>query len=454
MSEGFPPPVGANSHRRVLGETNPCLPVRAPGSEPEGEPPSTSFRSQGESEHQQGGADHYCRVAFTQPVEQVRHSIKPLSARREPRRLVGRTVVGRADEGAKNQPPPAFGWSATGWLHRRAMPYPSLTGCHETNTCSLARAKSVCKPQTRDCTVALPRSRVAAMLRTMASPTRAKRHLGRFLLRLRIAAGMTAAQVAAVLKTTDSTVSRYEKGEVLPVWSTVLNLVNLYKGDEAAHSEASRLFEIARDEPKAARLPGGTPKEFRGLIRAEIDGYRERTVEPIVAPGLVQVPEYTEALFAVGHRFHDPDSTPDDGISVRRRRQNRLTGDDPLELHAILDETVVRRCVGGPDVMTKQLTHILDLIEQPNVTIQVVKHDAGAYGLSNGGCIIVDFPQDEYEDASSGVYLEYPAGGKWIEEPTDVQRFTAMFEDAVRVALTPVDTAKFLQERLGALKKQ
>jgi transcriptional regulator with XRE-family HTH domain len=287
----------------------------------------------------------------------------------------------------------------------------------------------------------------------MTAPTRAKRRLGALLLELRGRTGKSTVEVAEHLKTANSSVSRYESGLVLPVWSTVLNLVNLYGGSAAEITTASQLWEDAKDEAPPVRLPAGTPKSFRRLVNAEREAKSVRTLAPIVMPGLLQGEPYAQALFAAGHRFHDPDSRVDGAINVRLARQQRLEEKDPIPLafHAVLDEGVIRRQVGGPAVMRKQLLHVLMLIERPNVTVQVVPFEVGAYGLSAGGCVIVDYPGD---DDPPGVYLEYPAGGAWVENVDDVQRFTTMFDDAVLTALTPADTVELIHQQIRALENR
>ena len=47
-------------------------------------------------------------------------------------------------------------------------------------------------------------------------------------------------------------------------------------------------------------------------------------------------------------------------IAVRAARQERLTADDPPECWAVLNEAVIRRVVGGADVMRAQLDHIAE----------------------------------------------------------------------------------------------
>lgn len=288
------------------------------------------------------------------------------------------------------------------------------------------------------------------MLRRMAAPTRAKRRLGAFLLDLRTAARKTTLDVALHLKTSDSTVSRYESGHVLPVWSTVLNLINLYGGSAEDLTQASRLWEDARDEAPPVRMPASTPKSFRRLVNAEREATAIHAYGPIVWPALLQRPPYASALIEAGLSFHGhADRGASDAVNVRMNRQKLLERAD-LEYHVIVDEAVIRRVVGGPEIAHQQIEHVMNLMERPNVTVGVVPFSAGAYGLSNGPYVIVDHPGATADEPGS-VYLEYPAGGAWVENGVDVKRFTTMFQET-SAALDPSTTVDLLHSQLRALE--
>ncbi|WP_414639235.1 DUF397 domain-containing protein [Actinophytocola sp.] len=112
-----------------------------------------------------------------------------------------------------------------------------------------------------------------------------------------------------------------------------------------------------------------------------------------------------------GRQFHASERT-ERYVSARMSRQARLTGPSPLKLHALIDEAVVRRVVGSPQVMAEQLDHLLDMGKRDNVTIQVVPFDVGAYGTMSGAIMIIGYPGD---DDLPAVYLEHAAGGVWVE---------------------------------------
>ena len=288
-------------------------------------------------------------------------------------------------------------------------------------------------------------------LRRVAARTRAKRRLGAFLAQHRKATGRTGLSIAQELKLSDATLSRYESGEVLPAWATVLMLLGVYGAGPEDKKPAEELWDAAKDEPAPVRLPAGTPKSFRRLVNAEREGEQEWAMEPYTIPGLLQTEAYTRALVEAAYCFNDPVSRLETVIATRAGRQLRLEGADPLVVHTLIDEAAIMRVVGGADVMREQLEHLLTLSERPHVTLQVVPFDVSAYGTMSGPCIIIKYPEPE---ENPGVYLEYPAGGAWVDDVDDVRRFTTMFDAVAALALPPDSTVELIQRRIRALTER
>ena len=282
----------------------------------------------------------------------------------------------------------------------------------------------------------------------MAAPTRAKRRLGAFLLKLRTEADVTTLSAAAELRTVATTVNRYESGHVLPVWSSTVNMLRLYGASDKEIDTALKLWEEAKEEPKPVRLPAGTPPSFRRLANAEREAGWIKTLVSWPIPGLLQSEGYLRALLAAAHWLQDPRARVEALVTARLSRQQNLQDPDGLHLHAIIDESVILRNVGGPSVMLEQLRHLLAAGERPNITIQVMPLAVGAYGSMSGACTIVGYPSND----EAGVYLEYPAGGAWVDDEDDVRRFTAMFDDASEAALPWVGTAKLIQQQIRAIE--
>ncbi|WFE30356.1 helix-turn-helix transcriptional regulator [Solwaraspora sp. WMMD791] len=135
----------------------------------------------------------------------------------------------------------------------------------------------------------------------------------------------------------------------------------------------------------------------------ESSASRIRQFEPLLIPGLLQTEEYARAII----RAYSPPSRSDRDIErilqARMERQELLTRDDPPEISCLMDEAAVRRAVGKPGVMVRQLQKLKDLNAQPNISIQIVRFSAGEHPGMQGPFSILDFPDPADDDL---VYLE------------------------------------------------
>jgi hypothetical protein len=107
-------------------------------------------------------------------------------------------------------------------------------------------------------------------------------------------------------------------------------------------------------------------------------------------PGLLQTEPYARALYAtrVGLSSEDIDAL----VAARLARQNVLAGEAPPMLWVILDEAVLRRPVGGSDVMAEQVRLLHEAARRPRVRIEVIPATTGAHDGLSGAFIIADLP--------------------------------------------------------------
>lgn len=262
---------------------------------------------------------------------------------------------------------------------------------------------------------------------------------------------MTLAEtVAELLRVDAATVSRYETGYLRPSWPAVQAMLQMYGGTDEDRARALELWEDAGQRATRLTVPVGSSKEFRAFLRAESEADTMRVLAPLVVHGLLQTPAYARAVHDSAHRFRDPEGEVERYVSARLSRQKRLEGPEALQIHALLDESVIRRAVGGPEVMAEQLQHLLALSGRDNIKLQVIPFGAGAYGTMSGGCSIIGYREKEYTPA---VYVEHSAGGAWVEDEADVRRFLAMYDDTVEAALEPDASAELIRSQLGVLKE-
>ncbi|MFD0356775.1 helix-turn-helix domain-containing protein [Streptomyces sp. NPDC127110] len=97
-----------------------------------------------------------------------------------------------------------------------------------------------------------------------------------------------------------------------------------------------------------------------------------------IIPGLLQTPEYAEALTRgdVRRGAITPEQA-EERVSFLARRQAALARARPPMLLVVMDESCIRRPVGGPRVMDAQLAHLVEFAELPNTVLQVAPFEIG-----------------------------------------------------------------------------
>ncbi|PPK67637.1 helix-turn-helix transcriptional regulator [Actinokineospora auranticolor] len=270
------------------------------------------------------------------------------------------------------------------------------------------------------------------------SPTVRRRRLAAELRRFREAAELTIDEVGEKLECSASKISRIETGHVGVTPRDVRDMLELY-GIEEARREA--LVQLARE----ARQKGwwhSYNEVFTGsFVGLEADASFLHTHQALLIPGLLQIEEYTRAVI----RAIRPDAEPAEvDLRVRGRlaRQRLLTDPHPPDYWAVLDEAVLHRVTGGPEVMRAQLARLVEASTLPNVTIQVVPFGTGAHAGMETPFLILGFPEQADPDV---VYVENTTTGVYLEQPSDVRRYTLMFDHLRASALGPDDTVALIQ---------
>ncbi|HEV7931119.1 MAG TPA: DUF5753 domain-containing protein, partial [Actinomadura sp.] len=159
--------------------------------------------------------------------------------------------------------------------------------------------------------------------------------------------------------------------------------------------------------------------------------------ELFVIPGLLQRPGYARAILEAGY----PTSLDIDArVNARLERQQLLTRDDPPMFVAVMDETTLRRPMGGPKVMHDQLMHLVEISERPNIVLHIVPYEVGAYAGLTGPFVIALLDGDEI------VYQDAALSGHVIENPHDVAIFKRMWEALRSDALPRTASLKLIME--------
>jgi len=278
-------------------------------------------------------------------------------------------------------------------------------------------------------------------------PAKRKSRLGKRLRELREKAGKDSASVEARLRCSQAKVSRIERGATLIKLGELEILLAFYEVDDSTRSAVLAMWEDAKQPSKKVEGLSELPRRMQTVVKLQNEATTIRYLQPLVVPGLLQIEDYATAIHEADEFV--PDDSVDRSVAVRLRRQQILDDPNPPRFHVVLDESVIRRVVGGHDVMTRQLLHLIHLNGRDNITIQVHPFEAGPYGTMSGQVMILEFPDDE--DPSS-VYLEYPAGGEWVEDPASVAGFQAVFDRAARASLSASGTNEFISAHIAELR--
>lgn len=270
------------------------------------------------------------------------------------------------------------------------------------------------------------------------SPTFVRFQLGAQLRRLRDEAKVPTEQAADAIEVTASTLRRIESGKVGIKGPALNALLDKYRVDDPELRET--LLSMAR-EGKARgwwAKYSDLPPVYRQYIGLESAADEMQNFETIVVPGLLQTEAYARAMTSSGARKPTPEAV-EQRVVVRLERQ-KLIVEGRLQFVAVMDEAVLHRQIGGPEVMRDQLTTMLDLAKLRNVTLQVIPFKEGAYASMLSSFAILNFPT-----GPSVVYIEGLTGDLYAEGD-DVQRCANVFSELRSSALSPTSSTAMIKK--------
>lgn len=277
-----------------------------------------------------------------------------------------------------------------------------------------------------------------------SSPTVWRRWLALELVRLRQENGLDQKDVAKALRCTVGKVSYYEQA-VRPVVPRDLDevLLPLYKVPQER-------WPVYLDAARNARQKGwwesyGTdtvPGWLSLYVGLEQGAAQLRAYEAQFVPGLLQTEAYAEAVVRRGTAELTEDQVAR-RIRLRTERQAALVREpDPLRLWAVLDEAVLRRVVGSPEIMREQLHHLATAAEKAKITIQVLPFEHGAHPGMKGPFTIFGFP---WAADPGVVYIEHRCGAFYLEQPLEIEAHTVAFEHLCAQALSPEESITMIR---------
>ncbi|MBG0822825.1 helix-turn-helix domain-containing protein [Planomonospora sp. ID91781] len=265
--------------------------------------------------------------------------------------------------------------------------------------------------------------------------------LGAQLRRLREARHITLEQAGRTIRASHSKISRMELGRVGFRIRDVADLLTLYGVlDEGERGALLGLVEQANQPGWWHNYGDVLPSWFETYVGLEESASVIRNYEVQFVPGLLQSEDYARAVIRLGHADAS-EAELRRRVGLRTARQRLLRASEPPHLWAVLDEAVLRRPLGGPEVMRGQIDHILDAIELPNVTVQIAPFSIGGHAAAGGPFSILRFAQPDLPDI---VYMEQLTSAVYLEKRDEVERYLEVMERLCIAAEPASETAAIL----------
>ncbi|MFJ2955388.1 helix-turn-helix transcriptional regulator [Streptomyces sp. NBC_00669] len=242
-------------------------------------------------------------------------------------------------------------------------------------------------------------------------------------------AGLTLMELAGLCMYEQSYLHRLERGQRLGTLEAATALDKVY----GTGTLLVKLWHLAKREAK--------DKPFLGLAPLEADAVSVQEYAVSAVPYLLQTRAYAEEQLRTARPHSIKQLSAQ--VTERLKRQDRLTGPNPVHYRALIDEAVLRRGARDPQTWTGQLEHLIDVAQQPDVSLHVVPFGTGPHHIRS--CLELIFFQDGHVVA----YTQSSWSGHLVEEPEDVEPLRLAYDLLRDTALTPTDSLAFLRTVLA-----
>ncbi|WP_245812167.1 helix-turn-helix domain-containing protein [Actinophytocola xinjiangensis] len=249
--------------------------------------------------------------------------------------------------------------------------------------------------------------------------------------------GLSGAAVAKALGMSPSKISRIETGARGLSVDDVAALLGHYKVPE---SQRAQILDQVRKSGERGWWESqglGLPELWQALINFESRATRIQNYEALFIPGLLQTDEYTEAIIrSINKTLSKAELT--NLVASRRARQAVLNRRE-LQFLAVVDEGALRRPMTESGIMRRQLRHLVDSGERPNVTVRVVPLRVGQHAGMQGPFAVLDF----FEEPSL-TYIENHHVGMFLDEKEDIAAYRLALGNILNSALEPAESAELM----------
>jgi transcriptional regulator with XRE-family HTH domain len=276
------------------------------------------------------------------------------------------------------------------------------------------------------------------MADAVGGPTVLRLLLGAQLRRLRESQGISAHDAAQAIRGSESKISRIELGRNAVREIDIADLLTLYGiADKAEREQLLSLASRANQPGWWHRYHDVLPSWFQAYIGLEESAQSIRSYDAQFVPGLLQTEEYAAAVLALGDFSLDEAER----LVVLRKERQRHFAAGGTRLWAVVDEVALRRPVGGPAVLGRQLAYLAELSQQPWLTLQVTPFPTVSHAAPGSFCIL-RFTDPALPDM---VYAEQLNSATYIDKRAEVEPYLLALERLSLVSCTPADAVDILR---------
>ena len=269
------------------------------------------------------------------------------------------------------------------------------------------------------------------------NPSVRSRQVSALLRSLREEQGLSGAEVAKALGMSPSKISRLETGNRGLRVDDVAALLGHYKVPEQKRAQILEQVRKSEDRGWWESQGLGLPQLWQALINFESRATRIQNFEALMVPGLLQTAEYSEVIISsLNTTLSKVELT--NLVASRMARQTVLSRRD-LHFLAVIDEGALRRPIAESGVMRRQLRHLADSAERPNITVRVVPLQVGQYAGLRGPFAILEF-----EDEPSLVYFANQGTSMFLDEKEDVAAYRVALGNILNEALEPAESVELI----------
>jgi transcriptional regulator with XRE-family HTH domain len=260
------------------------------------------------------------------------------------------------------------------------------------------------------------------------SPTVRGRRLARELRELRERARLRPEDVAQRLGWSRQKVMRIERALTRASAHDLNEVMDLYG---VASPQREALLQLAKDAWKRGWWTAYRDIFAGTYLSLEDEATQIRDWQPQVVAGLLQTPDYAREVVRA---FNGDDTDIERRVAARMTRRSILSRANAPELHVVLDEAILYRMIGGPQIMRAQLESLLTDMRRPHVDLRVLPFAMGRHPGLNGGFSVLTFEVGVDPDIA---YMETSGGDIYLESQDEVTRRRVVFDELSSMSMSP-----------------